>query len=127
MNKTEKHIYLKLKKSSWDNFFRVINNRKNPIEMIDNSSIGNFWASIQHLEEQFRENTDSLFNRLELIQQRYGNKVCIYCGRELVMYTYNGYGPKQEYCYECRMYNPNSYENVLKAMNFVFEQKKSMD
>ena len=47
-------IYLKLKKSSWDNFFRVMNNRKNSIELVDGSSLGNFWACIQHLEQQFK-------------------------------------------------------------------------
>lgn len=50
----EPNIYLKLKKSSWDNFFRVMKWRKNPIELMEgHGSIGNFWACIQSLQSQY--------------------------------------------------------------------------
>lgn len=52
-----KDMFLRLKQSSWENLFKVIYNLKNPIEKRDNSSIGNFWASIQSIEDQYRKET----------------------------------------------------------------------
>jgi len=51
-------IALVLKKDSWANLFRVLFGHKNPEEMHDGSSIGNFWALIQNLEVQFNWETE---------------------------------------------------------------------
>ena len=51
----DEEFYLKLKENSWECFFRVMRNRKTPIELVNNESLGNFHASINHLEEQFNE------------------------------------------------------------------------
>lgn len=41
--------------SSWENFFEVIREREDPIRRRDGKSLGNFWAFLQHLEQQYLE------------------------------------------------------------------------
>lgn len=68
-NKETKDIYLKLMWKSWMNFFRVWYGKKNTIELIDGSTLGNFSTLIQELEGQFREKTgfdESFYDLLEL-------------------------------------------------------------
>ena len=48
MGKINKMVALDLKKDSWENLFNCIRNSNIEIK-------GNFWASVQHLEEQFNE------------------------------------------------------------------------
>jgi hypothetical protein len=50
------------KDSSWENFFDVVFNLKNPIERQDGRSISNFWAFVQHLQQQY---INRMFDDLE--------------------------------------------------------------
>ena len=50
----KKKIKLSGFRESWENLFSVMNNRKEPIKRMDGSSLGNFWAFLQHLEWQFK-------------------------------------------------------------------------
>jgi len=49
-------ISLTAKKNSWEWFFDTIFNCKKSIERKDGKSLGNFWAIVQHLQQQFIEN-----------------------------------------------------------------------
>ncbi len=51
----DKPLRLKGKEDSWKNFFRVMYGKKHAMIMADGSSLGNFWAFVQHLEEQYRD------------------------------------------------------------------------
>lgn len=44
---------IELKKESWEWFFDTIFNNKNTIERTDGKSLGDFWAIVQHAQEQF--------------------------------------------------------------------------
>lgn len=46
-------LKLQLQKESWRWFFDTMFNNKNTVERNDGRSLGNFWAIVQHLQEQF--------------------------------------------------------------------------
>lgn len=49
-----KDIYLRLKKSSWDNFFAVMNDRTVSMRRINRNAVMKLQQSLQFLENQYR-------------------------------------------------------------------------
>ena len=88
----KKTIELKLTQESWNNFFRVMNNRKNTIKLIDGSSLGNFWACIQFLQQQFEEKSKCYH------QWRWYNFWCQECGE---FTNDKNHGVMVHQCFKC--------------------------
>ena len=110
----EDNIYLKLKKSSWENFFRVMNSRKKPIELVGGSSLGNFFAALQHLECQFKEPYFlNIFEKIKNFKKSRDEDNCIYCNKPLTRIKYDGYGTKQSYCEQGDIFQPNNEHDIL--------------
>lgn len=57
MDKLDKNakVFASAKRDSWDWFFDTIYHLNKPLERLDGKSLGNFWAIVQHLEQQVRD------------------------------------------------------------------------
>lgn len=55
----EEKVRLEANKSSWHNFFNVMNDLKSPIRRNSGESLGNFWAFVQHLQYQYEKSLNT--------------------------------------------------------------------
>ncbi len=62
-------VFLKLKFDSWWWFFNTIYNNKNTVERADGQSSGNFWAIIQHMQDQFQRMVETYPPYVELLNK----------------------------------------------------------
>ncbi len=81
MNEIAEKMVLEGLKTSWENFFIVLSNLKETIQMDNDKSIDKFWDFTKHLQKQFNE------------KKRTGEHPCGNCaGRR---------HPEGEFCGEC--------------------------